>query len=117
MNVKNVNIERLIELEESLEKGKELENITEIELYCLNLAKKMPLYDFLEERKNYVEKWYLIDEIKYSLYLMQKYSCTKEELFDRCYTANKIRRYKERKMASILKEQRRMVKRINYYNK
>lgn len=111
--LKKIKVERLIELEESLDNHNVLDNLAEIEIYCMNLARKIPLCDFLEDREKYLKSWFLIDEIKYTQSLMEKYSCTKEEFFDRCYTANKIRRYKEKKSLSMLKEQKRMIKVLN----
>lgn len=115
--LKKIKVERLIELEESLEDGNCLDNLTDIEIYCMNLASKIPLVDFLEDREKYLKHWFLTDEIKYTQELMERYSCTKEEYFDRCYTANKIRRYKEKKNSSILKEQKRMIKVLNRKNR
>lgn len=111
--LKKIKVERLIELEESIDNQNGLDNLTEIEIYCMNLARKIPLCDFLQDREEYLKSWFLTDEIKYTIRLMEKYSCTKKEFFDRCYTANKIRRYKEKKILSMLKEQKRMIKVLN----
>jgi len=106
-------VEKLIEIEESLKNDKGIENMTDIELYCLNLAKKIPLDDILEEREKYLKSWFFIDEGKFNRMLIKKYSCTEKELFDRFCTANKIRKYKEKSAAKVFKEQKRMIKVIN----
>ena len=44
---------------------------------------------------------------------MKKYSCTKEELFDRIYTAHKIRIYKAKENLKLLKDQKKIIKILN----
>ena len=112
IKIKNISVKRLIELEKLLENNK-LENITNTELYFINLAKLMPLNQILADLDKYSKEWAIIDEVWYTKKLMKKYSCTKEELFDRIYTAHKIRRYKAKESLKLLKDQKKMIKILN----
>ena len=104
---------RLIEIEESVKKGTEIECIDDIELYCLNLAKKISLENIIEDREVYLKNWCFLDEFEYIGSLMKRYSCTENEILNRFAIANRIRYYKEKKASVLLKEQKRMVKILN----
>ena len=112
IKIKNISVKRLIELEKLLENNK-LEKVNNIELYFINLAKLMPLNQILADLDKYSKEWAIIDEVWYTKKLMKKYSCTKEELFDRIYTAHKIRRYKAKESLKLLKSQKKMIKILN----
>ena len=105
-HVKFPSVSRLIEFEEAIKNGTEIECIDDIELYCLKLARKIPLENILEDRKEYLKKWWFINENEYTKSLMRKYFCTEKELLNRFSTANKIRRYKEKEVALLSKEQK-----------
>lgn len=112
IKIKNISVKRLIELEELLENNK-LENITNAELYFINLAKLMPLNQILADLDKYSKEWPVINEVWYTKKLMKKYSCTEKELFDRIYTTHKIRRYKAKENLKLLKVQKKMIKILN----
>lgn len=116
-NAKLPPVERLIEIEKSIKTGRVIECANDIELYCLNLAKKIPLKDILEDRDVYVKSWFAIDEIQYTRRLMKKYCCTEKEIFNRFNIANAIRKYNEKKIDIVFKEQKRMIKVIKKHKK
>ena len=115
-HVKFPSVSRLIEFEEAIKNGTEIECIDDIELYCLKLARKIPLENILEDRKEYLKKWWFINENEYTKSLMRKYFCTEKELLNRFSTANKIRRYKEKEVALLSKEQKAKKKCMKQYS-
>jgi len=93
---KRLPIERLIELEKYLRQELTLDSLSSDDLLYLEQAKKIPLEELLKDREYYCHNFYKLDEIKYFYYLMEKYSCTKDELYSRYVTVNAIHRYKNK---------------------
>lgn len=109
---KRLPVERLVELEKYLRQEITLNGLSQDDLTYLEQAKKLPLEEFLKDREYYVHHMFLIDEIKYSYYLMEKYSCTKDELYDRYVTANAIRRYNNKAFNQMYKMRKKTIKQL-----
>lgn len=112
VNTKHLSVERLVELEKYLRQEISLDSLSQEDLAYLDQAKKLPLEEFLKDREYYAKHFYIVDEIKYSCYLMDKYNCTKTELYDRCVTANAIRRYNNKLFNKMYKIRKKALKQL-----
>jgi len=109
---KKISLERMIELEKYLRGETFVDTLLQEDLAYLEQAKKLPLEEFLKEREYYTSHFYLVDEIKYTEYLMDKYSCTKDELYNRYITVNAIRRHNNKAFNQIYKMRKKTIKQL-----
>lgn len=109
---KKLSLERMVELEKYLRNETDIDTLLQEDITYLEVAKKLPLEEFLKDREYYVHNFPKIDEIKYTHYLMEKYSCTKEELSNRYVTVNAIRRYNNKLFNHMYKIRKKNIKQL-----
>ena len=109
---KKLSIERMAELEQYLRNETNTEALSPEDISYLEIAKKFPLDEILKDREYYVRNFAKLDEIKYTQYLMEKYSCTKEELFNRYITVNAIRKYNNKLFNHMYKIRKKTIKQL-----
>lgn len=109
---KKLTIERMVELEKYLRNETIIDTLLQEDITYLEIAKKFPLEEFLKDREYYIRNIPKIDEIEYIYYLMNKYNCTKEELYNRITTANAIKRYNNKLFNHMYKMRKRTIKQL-----
>ena len=112
-NENELTIERMYELETMAKDYNFIYSLYLDEWKYIERVKKMPYDDILNYIFWYRKHFYIIDEVKFTKELLEKYNCSEDELFQRFKDVHKIFRYKNKNNKDLLKEQKRMVKRMN----
>lgn len=111
---KKMTIEEMIKLEKLLcmeNKG----NLTEDEKNYLNKATKVPYMCLMKDLIYYQKNCLLIDKVFYIDYLKKKYMVSEEEIEKRIMEVQRIYKYHQKGLNNQVKEQKRMVKKMNNY--
>ena len=105
-------VERMIEIEKMVENYNIIFPLTNPEWYYYELADKIPYKDIEElillYKKYFIPINFLIDGMN----MLEKYNCSRKELFLRIENVNKIMKYYNKLNTNLLKEQKKMLKRM-----
>ena len=106
-------IERVLELEQMAKDNNIRYPLLLNEFRYVNRAIKIPYEDARNDMKKLGECVLPLLEIRYIYQLLAKYNCTDKELSQRFKEVERIRIYKKNFNNNLLKEQKKMLKRMN----
>lgn len=108
-----ISVKTMYELEKILQKDFFYQSSNSEETEYLMKARKLPLHDIKNIIEISKENWMFINEYLLVNQICQRYHCTESLLYQRLDDVNKIMKYEQSISKELLKEQKRMIKRMN----
>ena len=109
----NITIKRMKELEKMVNNVNNIYSLNLDEIKYLERAIKIPYSEVRNDMIKLGEIVLPIAQIRCIYYLLAKYNCTESELNERFMEVDSLRQYDDSINNKLLKEQKRMVKRMN----
>ena len=106
-------IERMVELERMIRSNNVVYPLNLAEWRYIERAKKVSYSDAQEEMRYLGQCTLPLFEVKYVNFILRKYNCTFEELNKRFEEVYLVKKYEDSIANELLKEQKRMIKRMN----